>query len=50
MVGPLLISVALVKRKIGQGSSKSGIFVGRYFMINFLAISLGLVIDKLPRQ
>ena len=43
VAGPLEILVALVKRKIGQGSSKSGIFSGRTFMSPFLDISLSLV-------
>ena len=40
VVGILGILVALVKRKIGQESSKSGIFVGRPFMSPFIAIIL----------
>ena len=39
VVGPLVILVHLVKRKIGQGYSKSGIFSGRLSMSPFLGIS-----------
>ena len=38
MVGTLVILVALLKRKIEKGSSKSGILFGRPFMITFLVI------------
>ena len=44
MVIPMLIFVALVRRQIGQGYSKSGIFYGRPFMITFLVISLSLIL------
>ena len=45
VVGPLGILVALVKRNIGQGSSKSGIFSGITSMIPFLEISFIMVIE-----
>ena len=40
MVVPLLIFVALVNIQVGQVSSKSGIFVGRPSMSDFLVIFL----------
>ena len=40
------ILVSLIKRKMGKGSYKSGIFFGRTFMRTFLAIRLSLVIKK----
>ena len=45
IVGPRVVLVPLVKKKICQGSSKSGIFVERYLNITFLAILLSMVID-----
>ena len=45
MVGPLGILFALVKRKIRQGYSKSGIFVGTSSMSPFLAIRFILTIE-----
>ena len=45
VVGPLGILVALVRRKIRQGSSKSGIFSGRPYMRPFLVILFSLVIE-----
>ena len=50
MVGTLAILVALDKRKIGQGYSKSGICFGRPFMSAFLAIGISLVIKKQPKR
>ena len=45
MVGPLGILVALVKGKIGQVSSKSGICFGRTSMRTFITISFSLEIE-----
>ena len=45
VVGPLGILVALVRRKIGQGYSKSGIFFGRPYMSPFLVIHFSLLIE-----
>ena len=49
VVGPLGILVALVKRQIWKGYSKSGIFSRRPSMSPFLAISFSLVIDNWPK-
>ena len=45
MVRPLVILVTSVKIKIGQGSYKSGIFVGKPFVGPFLIIFFILVIE-----
>ena len=45
MIGPLGILFALVKRQIAQGSSESGIFVGRPPMSPFIANSFSLTIE-----
>ena len=45
MVGSMGILAALVKRQIGQGSSKSEKFVGRRFTSHFFAICFSLGID-----
>ena len=50
MVVPLVILVALVKRKIGQGYSNSGRFSGRPSMSPFLAICFILVIDTRTKK
>ena len=44
MVVPVGILFALVKRQIGQGSSKSGRFVGIPFMSTFIVTFIILVI------
>ena len=44
--GPQLIVVPLVKRKIGQGSSKEGVFSATPSMSPFLAISFCMVIEN----
>ena len=49
MVGYLGILVALVKKQIGQGSSKSGKIVGRPSMSPFLAIGFSLLIETRPK-
>ena len=46
IVRPLGILFALIKIKIGQGSYKSGRFIGSPFMIPFLVICHILVIKK----
>ena len=46
MVRPLGILVALVKIKIGKGSSKSVISVGKLFMSYFFDILCNLAIKK----
>ena len=50
VVVTLVISVDLVKRKIGQGCSKSGRFYGRPSISPFFAISFSLVIDTWPNN
>ena len=45
MVGPLGTLVAFIKREIGQGSSKLGIFYVRPSMSTFLDIHFSLVIE-----
>ena len=50
MVRPMGILFALVGRKIGQGYSKSGIFVGRPSMSPFLAIIFSLSIETRPKR
>ena len=50
VVGPLEILFALVKRKIGQGSSNSWRFYGRPFMSPFLAIRFSQVIETWPKR
>ena len=45
IVGPMGILVALVKRKIGQGYSKSWRFSGRPYIITFIFICISLAIE-----
>ena len=49
VVGTMVILVTSVKRHIGQGSSKSGIFCGRPSISPFIAISFSLIIDTWPK-
>ena len=44
-VGTSGILVALVKRKIGQGSYKPGGLIGRHFMITFFFILCNMEMD-----
>ena len=50
VVGLLVILVALSKRQIWQGYSKSGRFSGRPSMSHFLVICFSLVIETLPKR
>ena len=50
VVGPLEIFVALVKIKIGQVYSNSGVFCGKPSMSPFLAIRFSPVIETLPKR
>ena len=45
VVGPMAFLFALVKIQICQGSSKSGIFVGRTSTSTFIEIFFSLVIE-----
>ena len=49
MVGPLEVLLSLIKRQIGHGSSKSGIYFGRPYMSTFLGICFSLVIETWPK-
>ena len=50
VVGRLVILVAFVRRQIGQGYSKSGIFSGRPSMSPFLTIHFSMVIETRLRR
>ena len=50
MLVPLGIVVDLVKRQIGQGCSKSGIFVMRPLMITSFAVIYNLTMETQPNH
>ena len=50
VVRTLGVLVALIKRQIGQGYSKSGIFSGILSMSSFLVICFSLVIETWPKR